>query len=152
MRTHYGPWQPCWISNQYQKLKSGRGPSSEHFWQVWLISVQRFQRRRFKCEKLTDGRTMDAYPWQKLTWPMARWAKNYFTINLHRKISSRGHDQRSYLKWPILRNQTAVVEKECYPTNYKYSHQLTCICATCYRGRCSPCRSSLNRDISDTFY
>ena len=38
--------------------KSGRGPSSEHFWQVWLISVQRFQRRRFKCEKLTDGQTL----------------------------------------------------------------------------------------------
>jgi hypothetical protein len=57
MRTHYGPWQPCWISNQHQKHKSGRGPSSEHFWQVWLISVQQFQRRRFKCEKLTDGRT-----------------------------------------------------------------------------------------------
>ena len=56
MRTHYGPWQPCWISNQHQKHKSGRGPSSEHFWQVWLISVQRFQRRRFKCEKLTDRR------------------------------------------------------------------------------------------------
>jgi hypothetical protein len=33
-------WQPCWISNQHQKHKSGRGPSSEHFWQVWLISVQ----------------------------------------------------------------------------------------------------------------
>jgi hypothetical protein len=47
---------------------------------VWLISVQRFQRRRFKCEKLTDRRTTDAYPWQKLTWPMARWAKkrSYF--------------------------------------------------------------------------
>ena len=58
MRTHYGPWQPCWISNQHQKHKSGRGPSSEHFWQVWLISVQRFQRRRFKCEKLTDRRRM----------------------------------------------------------------------------------------------
>ena len=43
--------------HQHQKHKSGRGPSSEHFWQVWLISVQRFQRRRFKCEKLTDGRT-----------------------------------------------------------------------------------------------
>ena len=55
MRIHYGPWQPCWISNQHQKHKSGRGPSSERFWQVWLISVQRFQRRRFKCEKLTDG-------------------------------------------------------------------------------------------------
>ena len=23
-----------------------------------------------------NGRTTDAYPWQKLTWPMARWAKN----------------------------------------------------------------------------
>ena len=56
MRTHYGPWQPCWISNQHQKHKSGRGPSNEHFRQVWLKSVQRFQRRRFKCEKLTDGR------------------------------------------------------------------------------------------------
>jgi hypothetical protein len=77
MRTHYGPWQPCWISNQHQKHKSGRGPSNEHFWQVWLKSVQRFQRRRFKCEKLTDGQTTDAYPWQKLTWPMARWAKNW---------------------------------------------------------------------------
>jgi hypothetical protein len=39
MRTHYGPWQPCWISNQHQKHNTGRGPSSEHFWQVWLISV-----------------------------------------------------------------------------------------------------------------
>ena len=58
MRTHYGPWQPCWISNQHQKHKSGRGPSSEHFWQVWLKSVQRFQSRKFKCEKLTDGRTL----------------------------------------------------------------------------------------------
>ena len=57
MRTHYGPWQPCWISNQNQKHKSGRGPSNEHFWQVWLKSVQRFQRRLFKCEKLKDGRT-----------------------------------------------------------------------------------------------
>ena len=55
MRTH-GPWQPCWISDQHQIHKSGRGPSSEHFWQVWLISVQRFQRRRLKCEKLTDER------------------------------------------------------------------------------------------------
>jgi hypothetical protein len=53
MGTHYGPWQPCWISNQHQKHKSGRGPSK-----VWLKSVQRFQRRRFKCEKLTDGRTL----------------------------------------------------------------------------------------------
>ena len=87
MRTHYGHWQPCWISNQHQKHKSSRWPSNEHFWQVWFNSVQWFQRRRFKCEKLTDGRT-DAYPWQKLTWPMARWAKNrsnIIAINIKKK-------------------------------------------------------------------
>jgi hypothetical protein len=42
----------CWISNQHQKHKSGRGPSNEHAWQVWLKSVQQFQRRRVKGEKL----------------------------------------------------------------------------------------------------
>ena len=56
MRTHYGPWQPCWISNQHQKQKSGREPSNEHLRQVWFNSVLWFQRRRFKCEKLMDGR------------------------------------------------------------------------------------------------
>ena len=44
------------VSDLHQKHKSGRGPSNEHLWQVWLESVQRFQRRRVKCEKLTDGR------------------------------------------------------------------------------------------------
>ena len=38
------------------QISTGRGPSNEHLWQVWLKSVQRFQRRRVKCEKLTDGR------------------------------------------------------------------------------------------------
>jgi hypothetical protein len=67
-------WPP-WL-DYFHLFFWNQGPSSEHFWQVWLKSVQRFQRRRFKCEKLTDGRTTDAYPWQKLTWPIARWAKN----------------------------------------------------------------------------
>jgi hypothetical protein len=40
----------------FQKPKSGRGLSNEHFWQVWFNSVQWFQRKRFKYEKLTDGR------------------------------------------------------------------------------------------------
>jgi hypothetical protein len=37
-----------------------------------------FQRRRLKCEKLTDDRwqTTDVKWWQKLTLPLARWAKN----------------------------------------------------------------------------
>ena len=81
IRTRYWPWQPCWICDLHQKHKSGRGPSNEHIWQVWLKSVQRFQRRRVKCEKLTDGWTTDAYPWQKLTWPMARWVKKEYAGN-----------------------------------------------------------------------
>ena len=34
---------------------SGRGPPNEHFCQVWSKSVQWFQRRRWKYEKLTDA-------------------------------------------------------------------------------------------------
>jgi hypothetical protein len=42
-----------------------KSDSDEYFWQVWLKSVQRFQRRKVKCEKLTDGLSVgrtDAYP------------------------------------------------------------------------------------------
>jgi hypothetical protein len=56
MRKIMDPDSHVGFQNQHQKHKSGRGPSNEHFWQVWLKSVQRSQRRRFKCEKLTDGR------------------------------------------------------------------------------------------------
>jgi hypothetical protein len=41
IRTRYWLWQPCWISDLHQKHKSGRGPSNEHLWQVWLKSVQK---------------------------------------------------------------------------------------------------------------
>jgi hypothetical protein len=51
-----GPIMCSWLVEILKIFhKSGRIPSSEHFWQVWLKSVQRFQRRRVKCEKLTDG-------------------------------------------------------------------------------------------------
>ena len=78
MRTHYGSWQPCWISNQHQKHKSGRGPSNEHVWQVWLKSVQQFQRSIVKCEKLTDG------PWTLI------------------------HDKSSHVLWPGELTRTVI--------------------------------------------
>jgi len=113
MRTHYGPWQPYWISNQHQKHKSGKGPPNEHFWQVWLKSVQRFQRRWVKCEKLTDGRTTDAYPWQKLTWPMARWAKKAF-----HSYSSNGSMSNNFLWW--------------WPSWNSYSYKKKLLKGSCY--------------------
>jgi hypothetical protein len=51
-----------------------RDPPKDHPCQVWFNLVQGFQRRRFKCDSLR--RTTDAKWWQKLTWPLARWAKN----------------------------------------------------------------------------
>jgi hypothetical protein len=50
-----------------------RDPPREHPCQVRFNLVPRFQRRRFKCESLR--RTTDAKWWQKLKWPLARWAK-----------------------------------------------------------------------------
>ena len=43
----------------------------------------KFQRRRLKCETLTDDRrrTTDAKWWQKLTLPLARWAKQQLIWN-----------------------------------------------------------------------
>ena len=50
---HFGP-----RSGSLNTILAVRGPSNEHFWQVWFNSVQWFHRRRFKYEKLTtdDGR------------------------------------------------------------------------------------------------
>jgi hypothetical protein len=39
-----------------------------------------FQRRRLKCEKLKDDKW-----WQKLTLPLARWAKNVDFVPYFRK-------------------------------------------------------------------
>jgi hypothetical protein len=54
-----------------------RGPSIDASYQVSVHLTEGFQRRRLKCEKLTDDRwrTTDAKWWQKLTLPLARWAK-----------------------------------------------------------------------------
>jgi hypothetical protein len=57
-----------------------REPSIDASYQVSVHLAEGFQRRRLKCEKLTDDRrrTTDAKWWQKLTLPLARWSnKNY---------------------------------------------------------------------------
>ena len=56
-------------------ILDGRQSCRTQFWkraiQVWSKLAQCFLRRRLKCEKLTTDETW----WQKLTWPLARWAK-----------------------------------------------------------------------------
>jgi hypothetical protein len=55
-----------------------RGPCIDASYQVSVHMDEGFQRRRLQCEKLTDDRRRmtDAKWWQKLTLPLARWAKN----------------------------------------------------------------------------
>jgi hypothetical protein len=73
-----GMWRPCLLTDRDKMSNLYRGPSIDASYQVSLPLAEGFQRRRLKCEKITDDRrrTTDAKWWQKLTLPLARWAKN----------------------------------------------------------------------------
>ena len=91
-------WRPCLLMDWDEMIILYRGHSIDSFYQVSVHLAEGFQRRRFKCEKLTDDRrrttddgwratddgwratddgrrTTDAKWWQKLTLSLARWAK-----------------------------------------------------------------------------
>ena len=54
-------WWPCLLTNQDEISTLYRGPSIDASYQVSVHMVEGFQRRRLKCEKLTDdGRQMMA--------------------------------------------------------------------------------------------
>jgi hypothetical protein len=57
-----------------------RGPSIDAPYRVSVHLAEGFQRRRLKCEKLKDDKW-----WQKLTLPLARWAKNVDFVPYFRK-------------------------------------------------------------------
>ena len=61
-------WWPCLLTDCDEMTNLYRGPSIHPSYQVSVHLAQGFQRRRLKCEKLTDdGRqTTDAKRWQKL--------------------------------------------------------------------------------------
>jgi hypothetical protein len=71
-------WQPCLLTDWDEMSNLYRRPSIDTSYQVSVHLAEGFQRRRLKCEKLTDDRRRmtDAKWWQKLTLPLARWAKN----------------------------------------------------------------------------
>ena len=49
-------WQPCLLTDRYEMSTPYRGPSIDASFQVSLHLAEGFQRRRLKCEKLTDDR------------------------------------------------------------------------------------------------
>ena len=65
-------WRTCLLMDWDEMSNRYRKPAIDASYQVLLHLAEGFQRRRLKCEKLT---TMDAKWWQKLTLPLARWAK-----------------------------------------------------------------------------
>ena len=49
-------WWPCLFMDRYEMSKLYRGPSIDVSYQVSVHLAKGFQRRRLKCEKLTDNR------------------------------------------------------------------------------------------------
>jgi hypothetical protein len=63
-------WQPCLLTDRDEMSNLNRGPSIDASYQVSVHLAEGFQRRRLKCEKLTDDKWL-----QKLTLPLERRAK-----------------------------------------------------------------------------
>ena len=129
-----------------------RDPSRDHPCQVKFNLVWRFQRRRFKCESLrrmtdgrTDKRTMDAKWWQKLSWPLARWAKNHNKMNMYTLYIFSADSDTTHFQAPWRPVHFFVQERDGLFNSshiYKkgiYIHKCTCI----YNGLNYRCCSSL---------
>ena len=56
IRNKNGLWRPCLLTDQDEMSILYRGPSIDASYQVSVHLAEGFQRRRLKCEKLTDDR------------------------------------------------------------------------------------------------
>ena len=56
IRNKNSLWQPCLLMDQDEMSNLYRGPSIDNSYQVSVHLAEGFQRRRLKCEKLTDDR------------------------------------------------------------------------------------------------
>ena len=54
IRTKNHLWRPCLLMDRDEMSKPYRGPSIDASYQVSVHLAKGFQRRRLKCEKLTD--------------------------------------------------------------------------------------------------
>ena len=67
-------WWPCLLMDRDEMSQLYRGPSIDASYQISDQLALRFQRRRLKCEKLTDdGRQVMAKEWaKKRKWSLAK--------------------------------------------------------------------------------
>ena len=54
IRNKNGLWRPCLLMDRDKMSNLYRGPSKDATYQVSVHLAEGFQRRRLKCEKLTD--------------------------------------------------------------------------------------------------
>jgi hypothetical protein len=56
IRNKNGLWHPCLLTDRDEMSNLYRRPAIDTSYQVSLHLAEQFQRRRLKCEKLTDDR------------------------------------------------------------------------------------------------
>jgi len=85
LKTYFLNLWPTFATNWNGWNKFGRGPPSDHSWEVWSKSNEQFQRSCLK-KLLTDAQTMDDGQWAitkaYLEDIVLRWAKNTGTSQL----------------------------------------------------------------------
>ena len=67
-------WRPCLLMDRDEMSNLYRGPSIDAPYQVSLHLAEGVSKEKIKMWKV-NGQTTDAKWWQKLTLPLARWAK-----------------------------------------------------------------------------
>ena len=88
-------WWPCLLTDQDKMSNLYRGPSIDASYQVSLYLTEGFQRRRLKCEKLTDdGR-------QVMAKAHIMWAKNerYWSQKINKSFKCVSTVPHWYVGW-----------------------------------------------------
>jgi hypothetical protein len=122
-------WRPCLLMDR-DKISNHYRPSIDASYQVSVHLIEQFQRGRLKCEKLTDdGRQKtDAKWWQKLTLPLARWAKNTMinriTMETVACLRSKCHLKQNLIR--VDRDRSAYLLHFWFPVQSKYTNKKFC--------------------------
>ena len=114
-------WRPCLLMHRDKISNHYRGPFIDALYQVSVHLIEQLQRGRLKCEKLMDdGRqTTNAKWWQKLTLPLARWAKNTMinriTMETVACLRSKCHLKQNLIpSWPwSFRHTSCISDFRC---------------------------------------
>ena len=123
-------WRPCLLTERDEMSNLYRGPSIDASYQVSVHLAKRFQRRRSKCEKLTNDkrRTTDAKWWQKLTLSLARWAKirccNLFICLYNGSLSKYTHFFLFIFWWHQIFSFPFCFSLLVFPTLQWHSHMI----------------------------